>query len=64
MNQFIHREKEHEILVSVEKEKITLITGARQIGKTTLMKSLQDILTHSGKKTFFLNLEDIDPTLL
>ncbi len=38
-------------------KEITLITGARQVGKTTLMKQLQNNLVEKGKKTVFLDLD-------
>jgi len=45
------------ILKHTEKKQITLITGPRQAGKTTLMKQLQDELKSKGENTFFLTLE-------
>ncbi|MCX6249355.1 MAG: ATP-binding protein [Bacteroidetes bacterium] len=36
---------------------ITIITGPRQVGKTTLMKQLKDELEKRGEKTLFLNLD-------
>ena len=42
------------------RDEVTLITGARQVGKTTLMKQLQDFLNLKGKSTTFLNLEIIE----
>ncbi len=41
---------------------ITLIIGARQVGKTYLMEMLKNSLEKQGKKTLFLNL-DIDSDL-
>lgn len=38
-------------------KEITLITGARQVGKTTLMLQLQKELYSQGEKTIFLNLD-------
>lgn len=38
-------------------KEITLITGPRQAGKTTLMKQLEDNLKKKGKKTLFLDLD-------
>ena len=36
---------------------ITMITGARQVGKTTLMNLLQEKLQKKGKKTLFLSMD-------
>lgn len=44
--------KEH-----LSEKEITLITGPRQAGKTTLIRALQQELAVSGKRTFFLNLD-------
>jgi len=38
-------------------KEITIITGPRQAGKTTLMKELQSGLTSEGEKTVYLNLD-------
>ena len=40
------------------KKEITLITGPRQSGKTTLMLILKDFLEQNGNKTLFLNLDN------
>lgn len=40
------------------KKQITLIVGARQTGKTTLMRQLNSELQSKGERTFFLTLED------
>ncbi|MBU1085018.1 MAG: ATP-binding protein [Candidatus Beckwithbacteria bacterium] len=44
--------KEH-----LSKKEITLITGPRQAGKTTLMLALKEHLKKKGQKTLFLNLD-------
>lgn len=41
-------------------EEILVLTGARQVGKTVILKKLQEKLNNLGKNTFFLNLEDPD----
>ncbi len=41
----------------LNKKEITLIVGARQTGKTTLMALLQDFLEKQGEKTVSLNLD-------
>lgn len=39
-------------------EKILLVNGSRQSGKTTALKQLQAELTQEGKKSFYITLED------
>jgi len=41
----------------LSKKEITLIIGARQVGKTTIMKQLQKELTQKGERTVFFNLD-------
>ncbi len=41
----------------LNKSEITLIVGPRQVGKTTLIKELQDELNSKGENTMFLNLD-------
>lgn len=38
-------------------KEITLITGARQVGKTTLMNEIKNILDKKGQKTLYFNLD-------
>lgn len=45
------------LLENLQKKEIILIVGSRQIGKTTIMKLLQDYLIQKGEKTIFLNLD-------
>lgn len=42
----------------LQEPEISLITGPRQAGKTTLMRQLQDKLTKNGEKTLFLSLDN------
>jgi len=54
MRRFIFTDlKEHEA-----KKQITLIVGARQTGKTTLLRQLQAEFEAEGGRVFFLTLED------
>lgn len=46
-----------EIEAHLSQKEISLITGARQVGKTTLMKVLQSDLEKKGKKTVYLSLD-------
>ncbi|MBS3768791.1 MAG: AAA family ATPase [Bacteroidales bacterium] len=41
----------------LERPEITLITGARQIGKTTILKMLLAKLHREGRQTLFFNLD-------
>lgn len=41
----------------LQEKEITLITGPRQVGKTTLMKQLEEELKRQGEKTLFLDLD-------
>ncbi|MDO8621001.1 MAG: ATP-binding protein [Candidatus Levybacteria bacterium] len=53
----IPRLMEEAILKSLELKKIILILGARQVGKTTIIKKIQQKLAESGKKTLYLNCD-------
>jgi len=44
----------------IKKDQIILITGARQVGKTTIMLLIKKKLEAQNKTCFFLNLEKID----
>jgi len=44
----------------LDNNEILLFIGARQAGKTTILKQLKSIVEKKGKKTYFLNLEDPD----
>ncbi|MCH2176776.1 MAG: ATP-binding protein [Lentisphaeria bacterium] len=54
MQRFIYETiKDH-----LDKKQITLLLGARQVGKTTLLKQLLAEIRSSGKLAYFLSLED------
>jgi uncharacterized protein len=55
----IKREILKDILNHLDAKEITLINGARQVGKTTLMNEVKEILENRKVKTLYLNL-DID----
>ncbi len=55
----IHRILKKEIIEHLGKKEITIISGARQVGKTTLLREIIDELQAQQKKVLFLNL-DID----
>lgn len=44
----------------LDKKQCTLIIGARQTGKTTLLKNLQEKADSDGLRTYFFNLEQKD----
>lgn len=41
-------------------EETLIFTGARQVGKTVILRSLQSEVKKQGEKTYFFNLEDPD----
>jgi hypothetical protein len=47
----------HELKGHLEKPEITLLTGPRQSGKTTLLMSLREMLVRRGQPSIFLNLD-------
>ncbi|MEW6616525.1 MAG: ATP-binding protein [Thermodesulfobacteriota bacterium] len=53
----IKRKKLSELKSHLNNKEITLLVGARQAGKTTLLRILEDELKLSGHKTLFLNLD-------
>lgn len=53
----IKRKKLSELKSHLNNKEITLLVGARQAGKTTLLRILEDELKVSGHKTLFLNLD-------
>jgi predicted AAA+ superfamily ATPase len=46
-----------DLLSHAEKKEISLLTGPRQSGKTTLMNLMKSELEEDGKRTLFLNLD-------
>ncbi|MBI4975456.1 ATP-binding protein [Candidatus Peregrinibacteria bacterium] len=46
-----------DLLKNLSRKEIALIIGARQVGKTTVMRLLEDYLMQNGEKTIFLNLD-------
>lgn len=49
-----------DILRHLDKKQHTIIVGARQVGKSTIMKQLASELKREGKQTLWLNLEQRD----
>ncbi len=54
----IKRKIKKEITEHLSAREITLIAGARQIGKTTLLLEIQNELLQQGEKVLFLNLDN------
>jgi len=57
MDIYISRELENEIIPFLERKEILSLVGARQVGKTTLLKRISNILEKDGKKVAFLTFE-------
>lgn len=53
----IRRKKHAVILNHIPKKEFTILIGARQIGKSTLLKQLCDELRQNGEVVYFLNLD-------
>ncbi|MCK4421390.1 ATP-binding protein [candidate division WOR-3 bacterium] len=49
-----------DILGILDKRKINVIVGARQVGKTTLLRQLAEHLSKVGEKVYYFTLEDMD----
>ena len=55
------RRKKHTIISNhISKREFTILIGARQIGKSTLLKQLFEELKQNGETVFFLNLDRKD----
>ena len=50
----------NKIHAHLNKKEYTIVTGARQVGKTTLLRQFYRELKQEGKRVFFLSLENID----
>lgn len=57
MTEFIKREMLQKVENHLEKEEISLIVGARQVGKTTLMQQLKEKLEQKGENTLYLSMD-------
>jgi predicted AAA+ superfamily ATPase len=53
----IHRDIEHVVVKSLPLREITILVGARQVGKTTVLKKIADSLQKQGKNVIFLNFD-------
>ncbi|MFW5656909.1 MAG: ATP-binding protein [Bacteroidota bacterium] len=54
----ISRDIKKAIISHLDKKEITVITGARQVGKTTLLREIADELIANGNRALFLNLDN------
>lgn len=50
----------YKCLEHLNKREITIITGARQVGKTTILKQIKAYLIEKDLRAFYINLEDPD----
>ncbi len=53
----IKRNRKKDLLQSLNRKEITVLTGARQVGKTTLIKEIIRELEAKGEKTLYFNLD-------
>jgi predicted AAA+ superfamily ATPase len=53
----IRRDIKSRIYTSLDLKEITIITGARQVGKTTLLKEIITELKNKGEKVLYFNLD-------
>src|SRR5258705_6370231 len=53
----VQRKKYSAIAEHLSKKEFTILIGARQIGKSTLLKQLFDDLHQKGEAVYFLNLD-------
>lgn len=53
----IKRNIENRLLSSLNKKEITILIGARQIGKSTLLKKITNDLQRGGERVLFLNMD-------
>jgi len=57
---FLYRDIIKKIDKWLERDEIIVILGARQVGKTSVLRLLQTELESAGKETYFIDLEDIE----
>ena len=57
---YIKRLLENELIKHLDKKEYTIITGARQTGKTTLLKRLYERVKREKKVAVFVSFEDVD----
>jgi len=57
VDEMINRNIENRIIDSLKLKEITVIAGARQVGKTTIIKKVISQLKRSGKSVLYFNLD-------
>ena len=57
---YIERQLEPELVKHLSKKEYTIITGARQTGKTTLLKRLYSLVKQRQKVAAYISFEDLD----
>ncbi|MBE0640045.1 MAG: ATP-binding protein [Bacteroidales bacterium] len=60
MVKILHRKLYSSVIQQIEEKEFAIITGARQTGKTTILKQVYDFLQKNGRSAFYLTLEDPD----
>lgn len=58
MQNFYRKKYMDRILETIQKEKLILLVGARQVGKTTIMDMTREALKEQWKKCLYFNFED------
>lgn len=48
----------YKILENIDSDKVLIVTGARQVGKTTVIKQIEKKLLSEKRQTSFITLED------
>lgn len=49
-----------ELIQYLDSDEFFLLHGSRQVGKTTLLRMLEEHLREKGEKTYFFDMEDLD----
>ncbi len=57
IDKMINRDIENRIFDSLKKKEVTIIAGARQVGKTTILKHIISKLKSQSKKVLYFNLD-------
>lgn len=58
MKNFYRKKYMDRITATIEKDRLILLVGARQVGKTTIMDMVRDVLEGWGEKCLYFNFED------
>ena len=58
MEEIFKRTVMDEINKFIDSDDVIVLHGARQVGKTCILRYLQDRLKEQGKTTYFIDLED------